>query len=70
MLLFVHGTPSWSFLYRDFISELSKDYRCIAVGHLGFGLSDPQGSDFAGTPQAHAANLSALIQNWTSRISR
>ncbi|MEL6832866.1 MAG: alpha/beta fold hydrolase [Bacteroidota bacterium] len=62
VLLFVHGTPTWSFLYRDFISELSTDYRCIALDHLGFGLSDPQGQDFAGTPQAHAANLSALIQ--------
>ena len=62
VLLFVHGTPTWSFLYRDFIQELSKDYRCIAIDHLGFGLSDQQPDSFAGTPQAHAQNLSALVQ--------
>ena len=40
LILFVHGTPTWSFLYRDFIKNLSKDHRCIAIDHLGFGLSD------------------------------
>ncbi|MEL6924277.1 MAG: alpha/beta fold hydrolase [Bacteroidota bacterium] len=60
VLLFVHGTPTWSFLYRRYIKALSKNYRCIAIDHLGFGLSDkPQ--NFAGTPQAHAKNLQALI---------
>ncbi|MDD7886218.1 alpha/beta fold hydrolase [Flavivirga sp. 57AJ16] len=61
IILFVHGTPTWSFLYRNFISALSKEYRCIAVDNLGFGLSDkPEGFD--GTPEAHANNLSQFIQ--------
>ncbi len=61
VILFVHGTPTWSFLYRDFIKKLSKSYRCIAVDHLGFGLSDkPQ--NFAGRPREHAQNLSDFIQ--------
>lgn len=60
ILLFVHGTPTWSFLYRDFIKELSADYRCIAVDHLGFGLSEKPGA-FSGTPQDHAKNLSEFI---------
>ncbi|RMF56133.1 MAG: alpha/beta fold hydrolase [Calditrichaeota bacterium] len=61
VLLFVHGTPTWSFLYRDHIKVLSKSYRCVAIDHLGFGLSDkPQ--EFAGTPQAHAENLTLLIE--------
>ena len=38
-ILFVHGTPAWSFLFRDYVSSLSKKYRCIAVDHIGFGLS-------------------------------
>ncbi|HAS39107.1 MAG TPA: alpha/beta hydrolase [Microscillaceae bacterium] len=59
-IVFIHGTPTWSFLYRDFIKSLSTQYRCIAIDHLGFGLSDkPKG--FAGTPQAHSQNLQEFI---------
>ncbi len=61
VILFVHGTPTWSFLYRDFIKKLSKNYRCIAVDHLGFGLSGKP-HIFAGRPQEHAQNLSDFIQ--------
>jgi len=60
VILFVHGTPSWSFLYRDFIKSFSKTHRCIALDHLGFGLSDKPG-DFEGTPQAHSQNLEEFI---------
>ena len=61
VILFVHGTPAWSFLYRDFIKALSREYRCIAVDHLGFGLSE-RSEKFEGTPQAHADNLALLIR--------
>ena len=61
IILFVHGTPTWSFLYRDFIKELSKDYRCIAIDHLGFGLSDKPDS-VSGTPEWHSRNLSEFIK--------
>jgi haloalkane dehalogenase len=60
-ILFIHGTPTWSFLYRDFIRTLSKGYRCIAIDHLGFGLSESP-SDSPGTPEWHAQNLSGFIQ--------
>ena len=60
VLLFIHGTPTWSFLYRNYIKAFSNQYRCIALDHLGFGLSDKP-IDFIGTPEAHAANLEALI---------
>lgn len=39
-IVFVHGTPTWSFLWRDLIRELRGEYRCVAPDHLGFGLSD------------------------------
>ncbi|MEM9672988.1 MAG: alpha/beta fold hydrolase [Cyclobacteriaceae bacterium] len=62
VILFVHGTPTWSFLYRDFIKTLSKTHRCVAVDHLGFGLSDkPVG--YPGRPQDHAKNLFELIRH-------
>jgi haloalkane dehalogenase len=59
-LLFVHGTPTWSFEFRHLIAALRDRYRCIAPDHLGFGLSErPLG--FPYTPEAHAANLSAFV---------
>jgi haloalkane dehalogenase len=61
IILFVHGTPTWSFLYREYITELSKKYRCIAIDHIGFGLSEkPEG--FNGKPQSHSKNLTELIE--------
>jgi pimeloyl-ACP methyl ester carboxylesterase len=48
VLLFVHGTPSWSFDFRHIINELSLHYRCIALDHIGFGLSDkPEHYDYS-----------------------
>ena len=59
-ILFVHGTPSWSFVYRNAIKELKKSYRCVAPDHLGFGLSQkPQ--DFSYKPEDHAKNLTEFI---------
>lgn len=60
-LLFIHGTPTWSFLYRKYIQALSKNYRCIAIDHIGFGLSE-KSADFDGTPQSHSQNLTAFIE--------
>lgn len=48
-LLFVHGTPTWSYEWRHLIRALARSRRCIAPDLLGFGLSDrPRG--FAWTP--------------------
>lgn len=61
-ILFVHGTPTWSFIYRDLIKHLSKHYRCIAADHIGFGLSDkPAGWSYR--PSDHSRNLAALIEH-------
>ncbi|NDK54371.1 alpha/beta fold hydrolase [Pontibacter fetidus] len=61
-IVFVHGTPTWSFLWRQQIKSLSRNFRCIAPDHLGFGLSDkPAEHTFAYTPEAHANNLEALL---------
>jgi haloalkane dehalogenase len=59
-VLFVHGTPTWSFEYRHLIRALSATHRCIAPDHLGFGLSQrPPGFDY--TPEAHARVLAAFV---------
>ncbi len=48
ILLFVHGTPSWSFDFRNIIKQFRNNYRCIAIDHIGFGLSDkPENYDYS-----------------------
>lgn len=54
LILFVHGTPSWSFDFRNVIKVLSKSYRCIAIDHIGFGLSDkPSHYDYSARNHSH-----------------
>jgi haloalkane dehalogenase len=61
VLVMVHGTPTWSFLYRHLIRELSSEHRVIAADQLGFGLSDrPIGWSYR--PAEHAQNLAVLIE--------
>lgn len=60
-VVMVHGTPTWSFLYRNFIRELSRERRVIAVDNLGFGLSDKP-AWWSSLPQNHAQNLHSLIE--------
>lgn len=61
VILFVHGTPTWSFEYRHLIEGLRATHRCIAVDHLGFGLSDrPADADYS--PEAHAQRLRAFVE--------
>ena len=61
-IVMVHGNPTWSFLYRHLIKLLRPKYRCIAVDHLGFGLSDKP-KDWSYRPEDHAKNLTALIES-------
>lgn len=59
-VVMVHGNPTWSFVYRHLIKCLSSTHRCVAMDHLGFGLSDkPEG--FSHRPQEHAKNLEMLL---------
>jgi haloalkane dehalogenase len=59
-ILFVHGTPTWSFDYRHLITAMSRRRRAIAIDHFGFGLSD-RPADFAYTPEAHAGALRQFV---------
>ncbi len=59
-ILFVHGTPTWSFEYRHLIKALAPHYRCIAPDHVGFGLSE-RPARFPYTPEAHAAALAEFV---------
>ena len=60
-VLMVHGTPTWSFMYRHLVKALRARYRCVAPDHLGFGLSDrPRGWSYR--PEDQARNLTRFIE--------
>lgn len=59
-LLFLHGNPTWSFLWRNLVKALRTRYRCVAPDHIGCGLSDkPQ--DYAYRLAQHIDNLERLV---------
>ena len=39
-IIFFHGNPSSSYLYRNIIKNLNSGYRCIAADMIGMGDSD------------------------------
>jgi haloalkane dehalogenase len=61
-VVFVHGGPTWSFLWRDAIRALRPRFRCIAPDLLGFGLSDkPAG--FSYHPGEQAGCVATLLDH-------
>jgi cis-3-alkyl-4-acyloxetan-2-one decarboxylase len=61
-LLFAHGNPTWSYLWRRQIAEFSSQgHRCIAFDHMGFGRSDKPRVLAAYSLQRHVDNALALI---------
>ncbi|WP_417912833.1 alpha/beta fold hydrolase [Candidatus Electronema sp. TJ] len=59
-VVMAHGNPSWSYLYRNLVSALRHDHRCIAPDHLGCGFSDkPQ--DWPYRLSGHIDNFSGLL---------
>lgn len=60
-IVMCHGNPTWSFLYRHLVKGLSPKYRCVAMDHIGFGLSHKP-SGWAYLPEDHAKNLEVLIE--------
>src|SRR5262249_42237933 len=60
-ILFVHGNPTWSFLYRELIVQLEERFRCIALDHPGFGLSVAR-PDYRFTAAEHTNVLTRFIE--------
>jgi haloalkane dehalogenase len=60
VLLFVHGNPTWSFHWRRLVARFSATHRCLAVDHIGCGLSDKPPCDLH--LDDHIANLRALVE--------
>ncbi len=63
-VLMVHGNPTWSFYYRDLISELSSSHRVIAPDHIGCGRSDkPNNRQYDYTLSTRVADLGTLVES-------
>ncbi len=61
VLLMVHGNPTWSFAFRNLIKDLSRDYRVLAIDHIGCGFSDkPQHYPY--TLDQHVRNLVRFVE--------
>lgn len=54
-VIMLHGNPTWSFYYRHLICHLSPHYRCLALDHMGCGLSNK--------PQTYPYCLNQHIDN-------
>ncbi len=59
-LLFLHGNPTWSFLFRDVIRDLREDFRCVALDYPGFGLSTPA-PGYRYFPEDHADVVTGFV---------
>ncbi|MDQ4124814.1 MAG: alpha/beta fold hydrolase [Actinomycetota bacterium] len=60
VILFLHGNPTWSFLWRGVIRGLSDSFRCIALDYPGFGLSWAR-PDYGYTAAEHAAAVDQFV---------
>ena len=60
-VVMVHGTPTWSFLYRHLVRALAPRHRCIVPDLPGFGLSD-RPADASYRPEEQARRLTTLIE--------
>ena len=60
-ILFLHGNPTWSYLWRDIMPHLEAQGRLIAPYLIGFGRSDKP--DIAYRFEEHARYLEAFIDS-------
>lgn len=62
VVLLLHGEPSWCFLYRHMIRELSaRGLRCIAPDLIGFGRSDKPAQREYYSYAGHVTQMAALV---------
>ena len=59
-IVFLHGLPTWSFIFRHLVRGLSATNRCIAPDMIGFGLSEKP-EDWSYSPMDQTANLGRFL---------
>ncbi|MGJ3243472.1 MAG: alpha/beta fold hydrolase [Opitutales bacterium] len=61
-VVLVHGNPTWSFFYRDWVRHLvDHGIRCIVPDHIGCGLSDKPPA-YPYRLAQHQDNLAAILK--------
>jgi haloalkane dehalogenase len=60
-VLLLHGEPTWAYLYRKVIPQITPVARCIAPDYLGFGRSDKPVAREWYSYDTHAASLARFI---------
>jgi haloalkane dehalogenase len=61
-VLLLHGEPTWSFLYRRVIPQLTPVARCIAPDYFGFGRSDKPLDRGWYTYDSQCASIARLVE--------
>ncbi len=59
-VLFFHGNPVWSYIWRNIIPHVENSGRCIAFDMIGMGRSDKPNIDY--TFQDHARYIEGFIE--------
>lgn len=59
VVLFIHGNPTSSYLWRNIIPHVSDDHRAVALDLIGMGASDKPDIDY--TFQDHYAHVEGFI---------
>jgi haloalkane dehalogenase len=77
-ILFLHGNPTYSYIWRNIIPTLSKHARCIAPDLIGMGNSDKPGLkyDFADhynyinsfIKKLQLTDITLVLHDWGSAI--
>jgi haloalkane dehalogenase len=77
-VVFLHGMPTWSYLWRNVIPTVAQHNRCIAPDLVGMGLSDKPNIDYTVFDHIHYItkfldqldlhNLTLVMHGWGSVI--
>lgn len=78
-ILFIHGNPTSSYLWRNIVPHVRKQARCIAVDLIGMGKSDHPDIDYTYDDQYRylcgfidalgvGSNLTLVIHDWGSGL--
>ncbi len=63
-VVMIHGNPTWSFLFRKLIDDLTGSHRVVVPDHIGCGLSEkPDDSRYAYTLASRADDLEFLLDS-------
>lgn len=77
-ILFLHGNPASSYIWRNIIPYTTKDARAIAVDLIGFGKSGKPNIDYGFSDQYEyleafikkldLKNITLVVQDWGSGL--